>query len=87
MGKVAIEISGELLRDFITDGSEWHGRVIDGLPEGAEFVRSFFDSWRDTVVLIYMHDSLPEGEAGMPIPRICPTLQKLQYDALVAAAG
>jgi len=77
MGKVAVQISEPLLRDFITEGNEFRLRVIEGLPEGAEFERSFFEEWTGIAVLIYQHESLPSHQPGEQILRISPTVQNL----------
>ena len=75
---VAVVINESLLRPYVTEGSEFHVRCIEGLPKGAQMVGSYFDPRTFQAVLIYEHESLPWVEEGQVIPRIAPVLMDLE---------
>jgi hypothetical protein len=67
----AVELSVELWQDFCTVGTK-HGafEVIEGLPEGAEFIRSWVDGPRGVVVMAFYHPSFKDVRLGEDVPRI-----------------
>lgn len=55
---VNVRLSIEFILELITTGHEILGaRCIDGVPEDAVFIGSFFDSSTNTVIFQFYHDS------------------------------
>lgn len=68
---IAIEISQEFLTELLTTGHRFDScvHVVDGLPNGAKFVRAEYIYYPPTAVFIYEHESFPQVKDGDKIPR------------------
>lgn len=60
----AITLSGTLFKGMFTQGAISFLRCEKGLPEGAAFVRSYYNEPRDVVTLIWEHPTFPEVREG-----------------------
>lgn len=68
VGTRRLPISGELIVDMFTEGNEIHARVLDGLPDDAQFMWATYDHQSGRVYLVVgsegwdgewnMHDDL-----------------------------
>lgn len=68
---VSIPISHEIWQDMMTKGNIVKKfECIEGLPEGAEYIHNFYDGWRNTVYLVYRHDSFDDVHLGEQMPRL-----------------
>lgn len=65
-----IEISFELFTEICTAG--WKGTAFcaEGLPEGAQLVRTYSDERAGVAVLIYEHESFGNLALGAEIPTL-----------------
>jgi hypothetical protein len=69
LGKVAI--THELLKHFITEGYGITSvECTDGIPDDAEFVRSYSDDELGVVYLIYHHETFSDIPPGGKVPVI-----------------
>ena len=57
-------ISGILLKDMLTQGTISFRRCEKGIPEGAAFVRSYYNERFDVVTLVWEHPTFPEVPEG-----------------------
>lgn len=84
MGLAAIEITGELLQEMLTQRSETvRVKCIEGLPEGAIFKSSHVREWKGTsvrklrtVTLVFEHPEFTERQEGDVIPYINVTYER-----------
>jgi len=74
---VIVPASLPLWQEFCTEGwsvglDDWGIECIDGLPEGAELVNSYYDGSRQTVNLVFQHPSFRDVQFGEIAPMLTP---------------
>jgi len=69
-------VSPEVIHELLVEGNKIPQaslEVISGIPEGAIFMRGFYDSQRDVFGLVYYHASF-ESDEGDKWPYGIPTI-------------
>jgi len=80
-----VEVSRHLWQEMTTEG--WHTdpdhvtACVEGLPEGAELVNSFYDGHRRSAVLIFHHESFDDVVEGMALPMQEVVYERVERDA------
>jgi len=64
-----VKITEPLFRQMLTEGNEIHAKVIEGLPEGAELVKTHYDQ-RGNLVLTYHHEDWEDVPFGAYAPEV-----------------
>lgn len=69
---VKVELTGELIKDLITEGNIITGslKCIRGIPEDAVFICSSFHDSNQVACLIFYHKSFAPVEVGSDIPTV-----------------
>lgn len=80
---VTVPISLELWQEVLTEGYECGGsdrsvKCTKGLPEGAELVNSFYDSYASCCLLTFRHSSFEDIPFGKAFPTLTPEF-KITY--------
>ena len=73
----AVPVSLKFWQQAITHGAVTCAKCIDGLPEGAQLVYSYFDGERQTAMLVFEHDDFDDLAIGAVIPPFIPTFEVL----------
>jgi hypothetical protein len=89
-----INVSQELLAEFLTTGVKRAVEVKGGLPPGAEFDGAVYNPIFGQFALRFRHDSFPEVMEGCEAPQLTPTasvapmseVEKAAFDRGVMAA-
>ena len=77
---ISVPISHEVWQEAMTEGHIINGmECIRGLPEGAEYLSSFYDDLRRTLHLVFYHESFRNVKPGEQMPQINPVLKYLEY--------
>lgn len=67
-----VEVSRHLWQDITTEGwnagTDYVITCVEGLPEGAELVNSFYDGHRRSAVLVFHHESFDDVVEGAELP-------------------
>ena len=81
---VAVPISLQFWQEICTQG--WRvgdGYVVEcveGLPEGAELVNSYYEGRRRTAYLVFHHPSFAEVPEGGILPEVHPVLRDTKIE-------
>lgn len=62
----------------VIEGSVIRTKCVEGLPEGAMLVNSYYDGERQTVNLVYCHESFEDLPIGAILPKILPIFESLE---------
>ena len=66
---VKVPVSLELWQEMVTVGYQSRPfKCVEGLPEGAELVSSYYDGKRATTILVFHHESFTDIPTGARIP-------------------
>ena len=74
---VRVPVSIELWQQIMTEGYEGHFRCIEGLPEGAELVHSYYEGNPPTAFLVFHHPSFANVPILGELPPITPVFQRV----------
>ena len=74
-----VMMSHELFQEIMTEGWDAHWRCLEGLPEGAELVNTFFEGGRvgGTIHFVYHHESFEDVPVGDFMPEVMVVFKRI----------
>ena len=80
---VTVPISLQFWQEMCTQGwkvghNGYAVECVEGLPEGAELVNSYYEGNRQTAYLVFHHPSFADVPVGGTIPEFAPVLRDVE---------
>lgn len=82
-----VRVSFELVVHVLTKGTEFHTRIVSGLPDGARLVRidtrihEALDEPTAEAVLVFEHESFEPTAPGERMPILTPKVERVDCEA------